>query len=463
MKTLREGKTYSIIRALILALSIGGSFVFSSSCTDPGLLNADQNFSKSGLQTIFVDTFSVITSTVLIDSIPTANTSNILLGSYKDDFLGTINSSTYFQIGYFSNFLPDATSIYDSIGLILHYNKYSYGDTTKLLTLNFHELTQTIKQRFVPPYVSRDKISALDPVSSIYNTSSTPFNSTPITSATLDYHPHRDSIYVRFPGALGKKWFDIARADTSSHFKDVVFFINNYFRGIHIETPVGTDASIAGFNVSKAKLKIYYRRLNGDALVNTSFTFPLVNAFNQFNKISADRSTTVVPLLKDYVQAPSTQTGNISFVQSGIGIYTKIEFPTLKSVLKNKTNVILDAVLEVQLVQNSNSSFTAPPAALSLYGTDESNILLGGISSGSGTITGGIIYDKEYNLSNRYLFSLTNYINGQIKTDAPIIPPIALISNRISTEVNRLVIGNRFHPTNKIKLKIYYSQYGTNQ
>ena len=208
---------------------------------------------------------------------------------------------------------------------------------------------------------------------------------------------------------------------------------------------------------------MYYRRLSGDVLVNTSFTFPLVNAFNQFNKISADRSSTVVPLLKDYVQVSSTQTGNISFIQSGIGIYTKIEFPTLKSVLKKKINVILDAVLEVPLVQNSNSYFTLPPAVLSLYGTDESNILLGGISSGNGTITGGIIYDKEYNLSNRYLFSLTNYINGQIKTDAPTIPPIALVSSRISTEVNRLVIGNRFHPTNKIKLKIYYSQYGTNQ
>jgi hypothetical protein len=71
---------------------LGYAFVifvlFLISCEDPGILKGDQNFGKSSLRTVFVDTFSVVTSTILVDSLPTTGTNQLMLGRYQDAYLG---------------------------------------------------------------------------------------------------------------------------------------------------------------------------------------------------------------------------------------------------------------------------------------------------------------------------------------------------------------------------------------
>jgi Domain of unknown function (DUF4270) len=430
------------------------------SCDDGEQINFSNR--KNNLQTVYVDTFSVVTSTILADSIPTSNSGTLLVGGYNDNLVGIVSASSYFQIGYSSRFLPEATSIYDSIGIVLPYTRYSYGDTTKSLTLNVHELTQSIKGRLLPQFVSVDKPSPLRPSNALFNTSQVNYNSTPIVSKVVRFYPHRDSLYIPLPTSLGQKWFGIAKADTSFHFKDVTRFINDYFKGIYIESASGTNASIAAFKLNKTKIRIYYRKLVGDVLTPSHFdlTF-LVNQFNQFNRISCDRSSSPISSLSRGKTLSSTLSQNVSYVQSGEGLITKIEFPTLKGFFKNKNIVLIDAVLDVVAVQRSYEYFKAP-ASLSLYATDQSNTILGGISSGNGILSAPIRYDYEYGLNTKYSFSVINFLNSELVTDTQSITPIAILSPAISTEVNRVALGNRFHPTNKIKLKIYYSQYATN-
>ncbi|MFM9838644.1 MAG: DUF4270 family protein [Cyclobacteriaceae bacterium] len=432
------------------------------SCEDPGILNTSQKFSNNNLQTIYVDTFSVVTSTVLADSLPTSNTSTVLVGGYNDKLVGWISSSSYLELAYLSTFLPDATSIYDSIGLVLPYNRYSYGDTTKAFTLSVHELTQTIKPRTLPPYVSRDKTSSLIATSALYNTSKVAYSPTPITSSNIQFYPRRDSVYIPLPISFGKKWYDIAKADTSFQFKDPNRFISEYFKGIYLTCAAGTDASIIGFKANKVKIRLYYRKIVGDNLTAAHFDFPAVNSFNQFNNITADRSATQLAALVSSGIVPSTSTEDISYVQSGVGLYTKIEFPTLKAFLKNPKYILIDAQLDVPLVQRTYTGYELPISPLAIYATDQSNILLGGIPSGNGILSSTIFYDKEYGLETKYSFSLINFISSELSSDAPTVTPLAVIPSSISSQVSRVAIGNRFNPTNKIKLKIYYSQYGTN-
>ncbi len=447
----------------VFALLLIGWVVFLSSCEDGGISKGDKNFISSGLRTIYVDTFNIATSTVLADSLPTSGTNILLIGAYNDNLVGSVSSSTYLQIAYQSTFLPDATSIYDSIALILPYNRYSYGDTTKSFTLNVHELTQTIKLRTFPPFVARDKASSLIQNNALYNTSSFSYNSTPLASHTFQFYPHRDSIYIPMPKSLGQEWYGIAKADSSFHFKDPNRFLSEYFKGIYIAAAAGTDAGIIGFKANKSKIRLYYRKIVGDNLANTFFDFPMVNGFNQFNNIKSDRSSTPLASLLGSDNLSSNATNNISYVQSGAGLFTKIEFPTLKQFLKNKNYVIVDALLEVPLVQQTYVSNNSPPPFLSLYATDQSNILLGGISSGNGTLSSSVFYDREYGLETKYSFSVVNYIFSELKSDAPSVTPLALISPTISSQVNRVAIGNRLNPTNKIKLKIFYTQYDPNK
>jgi hypothetical protein len=446
-------------RLMVFSLALWSVLLIS--CEDTGILNADKNFGHANLQTILVDTFAVVTSTVLMDSVPTSNSNLLLVGGYNDSQMGVVSASTYFQIAYLANFLPDATSIYDSIALILPYNRYSYGDTTQSFTIHVHELSQTIKQRTIPPYVG-NKNSILNPVSALYNTSKVKYWPTPLASATLRFYPHRDSAYVPLPKALGEKWYGIAKADTSFHFKDPIRFISDYFKGIHITSDPGTDASIIGFRASKAKVRLYYRKIVGDILTATHVDFPVVNGFNQFNHISADRSASPVASLIHSVAVPSSATGNVSYVQSGVGMFTKLEFPSLKEFFKNKNYILIDALLEVNLVQKTYVDYTKPITALTAYVTDESNTLIGVLPAGNSALTAPIRYDLEYSTNTKYSFTLTDFITSEIRSNTQ-NTQLALLSPLVSAEVNRVAIGNRFHPTNKIKLKIYYSHYATNQ
>ncbi len=450
-------------RLMVFSLALWSVLLLS--CEDPGALNVGQKFSGNNLQTIYVDTFSVITSTVLIDSLPSNNSNVLLVGSYRDNLVGTVSSSSYFQIGYQSILFPASTSIYDSIGLILPYSRYSYGDTTKSFKINVHELTQTIKLRTTPPFVAGNKTSALNPASALFNGSSFKYSPSPITSATVQFYPHKDSVYIPLPTSLGQKWYDIAKADTSFHFKDFNRFIADYFKGIYIASNVGTDACIVGFNANKVKVRLYYRKIVGDNLAAAHFDFPLAFSFNQFNQIKSDRSATTLSSLVRMVALPSTQTGNVSYVQSGVGMFTKIEFPTLKGFLSEKDRVLIDASLDVYPVQKTYLDYTKPPTTLTLYGTDQSNTILGALSGGRGAdvVSTSIRYDYEYGIETKYSFSITDFISSEIKSSNKNITSLAVLSPAYLSQVNRVAIGNRFHPTNKIKLKIYYSQYGTNQ
>ena len=439
-------------------------FVFLFGCEDPAYLKADSSFSRGNLQTAFVDTFSVVTSTVLLDSLPTSGNNLLLIGNYRDNLLGLTSSSTYFQIGYTSRFSPDETSTFDSIGLVLPYSKYWYGDTTKSVTINIHELNQQPTLRVPPRYRIEDRISLFTTLAGFYNTSTTGFSSALLTSSTVTFNPHRDSLYIRLPFNLGKKWFDLAKTDSASTFSNVNKFVTQLFQGIYLTTNKSDEASIAGFKATKTKVRLYYHKLFGENFAQTHFDFPLGNSQIQFNNIVTDRTGTSIEGILPHQAIPSASTGNVTFVQSGEGIVTKIEFPQLKSFLKNKKYILINAVLDVYPVQSTFSNMTKPPSSLALYLTDNSNVPIAALSSISpDPPVARIAYDTEYERETKYTFPLTGFISSQLTLENPTIAPL-LIATPIPTfftEVNRLAIGSQQNPTNKIKLKIYYS-YASN-
>jgi hypothetical protein len=448
---------------IVTLLFFTGTLLLLLSCEDKGILNADRNFSRSNLQTVSVDTFSVVTSTTLIDSIPTSNSNLLLIGNYKDAFLGTVNASTYFQIGYLSQFKPETTAIFDSIALILPYSDYSYGDTTKSIQLNVHELKETLRLRSPIPYRLEDKMSLFTLNSAaLYNTSKFQFDPTPLASKNTVFYPHRDSIAIRLPNAFGQNWFDIAKADNTQSFKDINEFLSFFFKGIHISATSSTPGAIAGFLAQRTKIRIYYRGFQGDIFTNLKFDFPLVNPTLQFNSVLSDRSGTQVSSLVRRRAISSTLTSNVSFVQSNTGIGTKVEFPTLKNFIQDKRNILIDAVLEVYPIQNTYSNYTPLPKTLTLMTTDDSNVpfdLVPPLTGGTYT-QGNISYDWEYGIQTKYSFTITNYLISEASsTISSRITPIFIttVAPIFNTELNRVVLGNQSHATNRIKLKLIYS------
>src|SRR5579872_6100396 len=108
--------------------------ILFSSCEDPNTLSVSRAFSGNNIQTIYSDTFSVVTSTVQLDTFLTSSTGTVLLGNYQDPELGKVTASSYFQI-ISGTFIPDIRSVYDSTLLIMEYNHTYSGDTTQYMKI----------------------------------------------------------------------------------------------------------------------------------------------------------------------------------------------------------------------------------------------------------------------------------------------------------------------------------------
>ena len=96
---------------------------------------------------LLIDTLTVNVSTINFDSLVTSNQSRILIGNYTDPILGKVKSESYFELTpltYNLGSSSDTETInyaFDSIAMILKYDRYYYGDTTKVQTINIHQLT----------------------------------------------------------------------------------------------------------------------------------------------------------------------------------------------------------------------------------------------------------------------------------------------------------------------------------
>ncbi len=426
-------------------------------CEDPTTLPVSKVFNGNKLQTAYIDTFSVVTSTVQLDTVLTNNSGTMLLGRYHDDQLGFVSSSTYFQLGYTGSFVPDIRSRFDSVLLILPYNHTYTGDTTNAVNINVYQLTQQMLPRLLPA-VPDIKVSVFNNLSGFYNSSKVNYNPTPIVSGKVKFTPHKDSVYIRMPQAFGAHWFSLAQQDSGKVFSNVVNFVTKYFYGLHIETDPSINGCVVGFKSDKMKIRFYYRQLSGDLYRAAHTDFKMVNPGYQFNHIEYDRSGTLLAGAQALQPISTRSTKNVGYVQTGTGLVTRLDFPSLKSFFSINNGIVLSAAyLDISPIKGSYTSNFLPPSSLSLYATDGSSIPLGSILGGSGSIT----YDHEFGLNTYYRYQLFSYIFGELKSSRGYITPLILAPSSSpgiqGGSVQRLYLGDRFYPETKIKLKIYYT------
>ena len=79
-----------------------------------------------------------------MDSLSTSGTGIALVGDYMDKEFGRTSCTSYFEAGLPANTEITSNAEYDSCAFILTYSKYFYGDTTSLMSLSIHQLTENI-------------------------------------------------------------------------------------------------------------------------------------------------------------------------------------------------------------------------------------------------------------------------------------------------------------------------------
>ncbi|WP_165798316.1 DUF4270 family protein [Chitinophaga costaii] len=409
------------------------------------------------------DSLTASMRTFQLDSVITSGSATILTGEYTDPSFGTLTAGSYFhlQTPATTSLQIDQNVIYDSTEFVLKPNKYYYGDSMSLQTINVHKL----KQKILLPTTQ----------TSLYNNETWPYDPTPIGSWTGTIRPNIDSfIHIRLPDAIGRDFLDQARRHTVALTSQADFL--NYFGGISIQTKSGNGQQvIMGFKGQDTSvyLRVHYH-LSDVLSTPQALTFQITDNNLQFNSFKSNRSGTPLaafdaiptPGYGRYKSITTDSTGHVAYIQASTGLVARLDFPTLGGLLNyGKFTKVLKAVLILRPENSTYRDLTLPPK-LALCEVDKYNNVLDTLSATTGgTMYGNLVIDKLMNEQTAYTYDISSYINSQISiigTDEVhgimIMPNIGDFRSR----TDRILLTDGKHSTsetNRLTIQVYYLTY----
>lgn len=419
-------------------------------CMMLGACTTDQSFTVGeDLVTVHssvavTDTITINTFTIKADSIITSGYYKALTGNFTDGNLGSIKVSTFFQVAKPATMDIEDNSRFDSICVILKPNGYSYGDSTKPYTINIHTLSEDLYNT---------------DMANRYNVSKVLYNAETVGSRSEVIKPHSGkSLSIRLNDNFGQELFSLMQND-AEEFENQANF-SEYLKGFAL-TSNGLTESVLQFDVadSLVVMKLYYH--TGWEEKTIDFTYYNTESL-QYNQIETDyRDSPLLSLQNKEDVMPSTQTNNESYCQAGTGIMTRIEFPYLKNLFVTySTYKILKVELIVRPVKKSFNLIPIPEE-LYLYQTNTLNDIVSLVTdSKNETVIPTLITDNMYN-ETMYVYDITAYISYMVshpKDDPPSLILSPAVNNNGYT-LDRLILGNYYHPNNAMRLKITYWKY----
>jgi hypothetical protein len=439
MKTINKLRA-NFQKLLLLFIIFISSTLLNTCKENPGVFTLGEEFIESQTEINLIDTFSVNISTVILDTVVTSGTGNLLIGNYRDDIFGKITSHSYFQIGIPEIFDIENDDTYDSLNLIIRYNKYFFGDTTKDQRILVHQLTESIE---------------LNENDIITNKTSIDYNPDLIGSITFTPEPNNtmDTLFIKINDNVGFDLFTKLR-DGSEIFSSNESFIN-YFHGLVLEADSTYEGSVIGFNASEDDVKfILYTTRETSTNEKINHEFKLTDITRQFNNIKHDfTSTQLYTLTEQRKGISNTETSGLSFLQGGIGLVIRIDFPSLQEILLLNRGKVLKAELSISPLSNSYKEFDLP-AELVIYETDKLNR-----RNKQAYYSSSLTMDELYHENTAYLFDVTDYLNDEM-SDSYVDPEKGLLITLPYDDLNSRFYRTIIDAQNKnTKLKVYFLTY----
>lgn len=422
-------------------------FTFLISCSDDATVyTIGEDFLDVDTNVIVTDTISIVTSTIQLDSIITTNTSRLLIGALQDQDFGNLKSQTFFNL-LTSNYDINNEATFDSIGVILYYDSYYYGDTTKIQTFKVHEIIESFE-------------SKNDDDASFYNTSSLEYSNTVLGELSFTPYPNKkDSIYIPMNKAFGSDLFDKLQSNTYNNSDDLY----QAFKGLTIAPDDNSDAVI-GFSKSTMVMRMYYTIKSENAENNDYYTNFSIQSYNQnFNKITSNKSNTLLNTLQSYTDIlNTTNTNNLAYIQSGTSINMRVRFPYLKNLNElEQSGTAINASLKFYPTIKSYQANSISADSLAIYVIDKKNRIVEQLYS----VSGSYVYAKlntqndEFDSKYYYTADLTYFVEQLLNSSYSLDYALLFQFPNNTNSVNKINIYDAASSDNSMKLSITYLRY----
>lgn len=401
-----------------------------------------------------IDTVTVQLSSVVTDSFTTSNITTFLAGRYSDSYLGAVTAKPFFQLTVPTS-LTDipASAIFDSLTFLVRPNHYYYGDTTISQTFYIHELANAISYSYN---------------NQLYNTSSVAEKPVPLGSKTFVMRPNAvDSISIRLNDEKGRELFAKLQQQSTDITTEASFL--NYFYGVSIGVGTTDTSAVYGLTGTAGSMvmRVHY---------HTTIPYPeskyvdfasLANGY-AFNQILTKRPASLTPLTSGLTEIPSALSNGLSFAQPGTGLFLKMTFPSLRSLISN--NNITKLLKAELIIRPSYLSFDKNkyrlPTQLFLTTTDNTNVA--GSSVLDSTLTtvqyADPVTDDIYGENNFYRFNITSYISQMMFTSGSEGQGFFVTQNAgDSARANRLVVNSDISKENPYTSQLLLSVLTVNK
>ena len=437
----------------IFVFSLALIFSFVSCTDDQYSLGSDLVQLDAHLK--FIDTCTVVTSTVMADSIQTSAKGVALVGRYRDKYLGLTSAYSYITFGATTQKTLSETAVFDSITLTLRTNSAYYGDTTQPFDFTIHALTKNV-------VLNNDGVQ--------YNIHSVPYAQTPLATVHFRRKPITNKTYeIKLANSLGQDFFNKLKVEDPIMDEDN---FNAYFHGFAFVPSSSENASIAGFNVSDTSsvfMHVYYHHTD-DIKDTSSFVFSVGSDSEksgtpllQFNHYEYDWTNNLFKLLlENNKEISSDKTNNLLYVSNIHGLMVKIRYPYLSQLnYLSKYVEINSAKLILKPINGSYKDETPLPTSLNLYKIDVTNTSQGTVNESSSSTTaqtGSLKTDYVFGINTNYSFDISTYLSSEIYAFGVYAKHLELIIPT-SSSLQTLVLGDSKHAVSPMKTNLYYLMY----
>ncbi len=453
---------------------------FMACTSDEMVLTVGEDVMSDDHKAYYTENFTINSKTKLAEYETTNNTGVALCGSYIDDYIGEITTNTVFKISpnvYTSNIENNGflrTAIFDSMVFIMRPNGYVYGDTSSNVNLAIYKLTEDYDLDSIRNIV--DGITYYNTL--MKNNSTTSYDPVPVVNFSFVPEDADDSIEVVLPQDLGQEWFDniitqndnfvINTGETSDK-----NFIENVLPGLTVRS-VGNNSTIVGFDMPTSDnsdatpgmtIRMYYHTLGPHT--EWAYDFTIYQPSYQYNQITADFSQGVLSGIEAGGEGiSSTKTNNLTFIQSGLGLMTEIEIPTLNEMYVFGTNpTIIDLNLDFIAEPRSFTNNINLPTAMSIDLLKNNGLInssgLTGFDGTSAAISTKTLtdYEAEYSIPISYYGWQEQQLFNSLDIDHQTLLLTARQNGSFISNVNRMVIGDANNNDCQMKVKMYYTTF----
>lgn len=422
------------------------SLALLTSCNnDSSIYSVGEDFIELDTRVIITDTLSVNASSIILDSITTSTSNRLLIGAFRDNDFGNLTSQSYLNLET-TTYNIDNNAVYDSIGLILYYDKYYYGDTTQIQTIKAHEIIEN----FEPDNNG----------TAFYNTSSLKYDDTILGSLAFTPYPNKkDSIFIPLNNNFGKNLFEKLQDNDINNSDDLY----QNFKGITL-VPNDNNTAVLGFGKTSLVMRMYFT-IENENDENTDYynDFTIESAYKFFNKTTSDKSSTLLSSItssEDILK--SSVTNNKAYIQSGTSINMRIDIPYIKNLNALEQNgTVLSAALTFYPDIKTFESNTFGADSLIIYVVDKKNRFIQQLTNNEGSA----VYAKyksmnnEFDSQNYYTADITYFIE-EIKASSFNLDYSLLFQfpNNNNT-VNKIQIYDSENSESKMKVDLTYLLY----